>query len=300
MLHSGGRFEVEGDDAPPTYGYDVRVASVDAEFFGAVGAAVLSGRGFTPNDLASGRADVAVVNTSFVERVLRGRNPVGQRLRLVTRDGEQRPSPWIEIVGVVRDLGINGSDGVGLYEPLGSDYSSVHLALHVRGGPEAFAQRLRSVASRVAPILRVYDVMRLDRVGVDQWLESQYMSRLLAVLSGLALLLSLMAIYAVMAFTVVQRTREIGTRVALGADHVRVVATVVRRPLVQIGLGIGVGGVLVVLTLVGLFDSTLTSLEAGMIAAYAALMLTVCVSACLVPIRRALRLQPSEVLRAER
>jgi ABC-type antimicrobial peptide transport system permease subunit len=113
------------------------------------------------------------------------------------------------------------------------------------------------------------------------------------------LLLSLMAIYAVMAFTVVQRTREIGTRVALGADRWRVIAAIVRRPLVQISLGIGAGGALVALVFVGLMESTPTPLEAGMIAAYSVLMLVVCLSACLVPIRRALRLDLTKVLRAD-
>jgi ABC-type antimicrobial peptide transport system permease subunit len=125
------------------------------------------------------------------------------------------------------------------------------------------------------------------------------MSRLLAVLSGIALLLSLMAIYAVMAFTVVQRTREIGTRVALGADRRRIVSAIVRRPLAQIGFGIGAGATLVALASFSIFENTPTGLEASMIAAYAVLMLGVCLSACVVPIRRALRLQPSQVLRAD-
>jgi ABC-type antimicrobial peptide transport system permease subunit len=158
---------------------------------------------------------------------------------------------------------------------------------------------LRAVASGVDPTLRVHDVMSLDRVGADQWLESQYLSRLLTVLSGIALLLSLMAIYAVMSFTVVRRTREIGTRVALGGDRWRVIAAVARRPLTQIGVGIAAGSALVLLAFVGMFSSTPTPLEAGMIAAYAVLMLGVCLSACLLPIRQAFRLEPSEVLRAD-
>jgi hypothetical protein len=234
----------------------------------------------------------AIVNASFVARVLRGRNPIGHRVRLVGRDAEHPPGPWIDIIGLVRDLGMGGTDGVGLYRPLASDAATVHVAVHVPGGPEAFGDRLRALANRVDPTLRVYDLMPLDRVGADQWLESQYMSRLLAVLSGVALLLSLMAIYAVMAFTVVQRTREIGTRVALGADHWRVIAAIVRRPLLQIGLGIGAGGALVGLISVSLFENTPTPFEATLIAAYALLMLAVCLSACVVPIRRALRLEP--------
>ena len=298
MQHPGGRFEVEGDDAPPTYGYDLRVASVDAEFFGALGAPVLSGRGFAPSDLAPGR-EVAIVNASFAQHVMRGRNPVGRRLRLVAREGEQPPGSWIEIVGVVRDLGVGGTNGAGLYRPLAFDYPSVRVALHVAGAPESFGDRLRALAGRVEPTLRVHEVMPLDRVGAEGWLESQYLSRALAVLSGLALLLSLMAIYAVMAFTVVQRTREIGTRVALGAGRWRVIGAIVRRPLVQIGIGIGTGGALVVLIFVGMFESAPTTFETGLMAAYATVMLGVCLSACIVPIRRALRLEPSQVLRAD-
>jgi ABC-type antimicrobial peptide transport system permease subunit len=87
--------------------------------------------------------------------------------------------------------------------------------------------------------------------------------------------------------------------VALGANPSRIVAAIVRRPLVQIGLGIGAGSGLVTLMFFGMFDSTPTPLEASLIAAYAVLMLAVCLSACIVPLRRALRLEPSQVLRAD-
>lgn len=297
-LHPQALYEVEGEDAPRADGYQVRTASVDADFFRALGAPVLSGRGFTPSDLASGR-EVAIVNASFVERILHGRNPVGRRIRRAALGSERAPGPWIEIVGAVPDLGVIGTEGIGLYRPLAPGYSTVHVALQMTGAPESFAGRLRALARDVEPTLRVYDVLPLDQVGADQWLESQFLSRLLAVLSGLALLLSLMAIYSVMAFTVVQRTREIGVRVALGAGRWRIVAAIVRRPLVQIGLGIAAGGPLVVLTFVGLFQSTPTPFEASLIAAYAALMLGVCLLACVVPTRRALRLEPSQVLRAD-
>ena len=303
MLHAGARFEVEGDEAPPTYGYNVRTASIDADFFSALHAPVLAGRDFALSDLAAGRETrgraVAIVNTSFVSQVLRGRSPVGRRVRQVAQDVEHPPGPWIEIVGLVRDLGISGTDGVGLYRPLALDATTMHVAVHVSGAPEAFGNRLRMVADRVEPTLRVYDLMPLDRVGADQALESQYLSRVLAVLSGVALLLSLMAIYAVMAFTVVQRTREIGTRVALGANRWRVIAAIARRPLGQIGLGIGVGGAFVPLMSGSLFESTPTPIESILMAAYAMVMLAVCLSACVVPIRRALGLQPSQVLRAD-
>ena len=292
MTHSGGRFELEGDDEPAAYGYNVRVANVDPSFFDTMGAGV-SGRGFQ-----TARASIAVVNASFVERVMRGRPAVGRRVRRLARDGRSSNGPWLEIVGVVRDLGMVGDDGAGLYQPMPPNASPVHIALRTVGTPQALANRLRVVAARVDPRLRVYDVKPLDQAR-EVAVESQYLSRLLAVLSGLTLLLSLIAIYSVMAFTVAQQTREIGTRVALGADGRRIVAAVVRRPVRQIGFGIAAGAALVVFVFVGMFQAAPTAVEALMIAGYAGAMLLVCLSACAVPTRRALRLQPSAALRAE-
>lgn len=297
-VHPGGRFEIEGDDAPPRSGYQVRIASVDAGFFDALGARPLSGRVFAPTDVARHR-DVALVNTSFVERVLRGGNPIGRRIRAVAGDAEQPPGPWIEIVGLVPDLGIVGAEDVGVYRPLSSASSDVHVAVHVRGAPMSLAGRLRALASEVEPTLRVYDVMPLDQAGADEWTESLYLSRLLAAFSALALLLSLTAIYAVMSFTVLQRTREIGVRLALGANRWRTIVATVRGPLLQVVFGVGAGAILVALASVGLSESALTPVEAGIIASYAVLMLVVCLLACVVPTSRALRLQPSEVLRAD-
>jgi len=295
MQHSVARFEVEGDDDPATSGYSVSVATVDASFFDAM-AAPVSGRGFTPADVTSGR-DVAVVNAAFVERVMRGRSPLGRRVRPVAREGASSSGAWIEIVGVVRNLGV-GAAGVGIYRPLAPGTSPVHLALRAAAGPGGLANRLRVVAGRVDPALRLYEVRSLDQAAALP-VESQYLSRLIAVLSGLTLLLSLIAIYSVMAFTVRQRLSEIGTRVALGADAPRVMAAVLRRPLGQIGIGIGAGAALVAFLFVALFEAAPTVVEAGLIAAYSLTMLAVCLSACVVPVRWALRLQPSQVLRPE-
>ena len=293
MRHPLIRFDVEGDSATATNGHLVSVASIDAGFFAALGAPLVAGRSFTTSDFGSSR-DVAIVNASFVEQIMHGGNPLGRRIRRSATSGDPTAGAWVDIVGVARDVGV----GAAVYRPLPASASTVHVAVRVRRAPESFANRLRVLASAADPTLRVYDVMRLDQVGAYGWTESQYLSRVLAVSSGVALLLSLMSVYAVMAFSVVQRTKEIGMRVALGADRLRVIATILRRPLAQIGLGIGIGGAVVSLLFVGMFNSTPTPLEAGLMAAYVAVMLAVCLSACIVPIRHALRLQPNEVLRS--
>ena len=297
-LHSGWRIEVEGAAERATAAPEVSSASVAPNFFDVLGAAVLAGRSFTATDLAS-PFGVVIVNQSFANDVLDGQSPIGRRIRRAPENDTQAPGPWLEIVGVVQDLGTVGRDGrrAGLYHPVSPDAaSSLRIAIRLRASPASFAARLHTVASAVDPTLQLGEVMPLDGVGASEWIESRYLSRSLAVLSAIALLLSLTTIYAVMAYTVSTRTREIGVRVALGADRRRVVAVVLRRPLQQVGLGIVVGGILVTVAFAGLFESMPTSVEAALIAAYCMVMMGVCLLACVVPTRRALHIEPARAL----
>jgi putative ABC transport system permease protein len=298
IRHPAARVEIEAEASRDAAGHEVRVASVDDGFFDALGVSVLIGRRFTSSDLRSER-EIAIVNTSFVQQLLGDRNAVGQRIRFVAHEPKTSPGAWIEIVGVVPDLGVEGTNGIGLYRPLAAGSSPIHVVLHAPGREAHIARRLSQVVAAGDSNIRVHDVLSLDKVGADAWLESQYMSRALAALSSIVMLLSLIVVYAIMAFTVVQRTREIGTRMALGATRRHIVAAIIRRPLVQIAVGIVVGGALVVLISIGLFETVLTATETVLIALYAAVMLGVCLSACAVPARRALGLQPARVLRAD-
>jgi ABC-type antimicrobial peptide transport system permease subunit len=213
-------------------------------------------------------------------------------------------SPWYEIVGVVGDLGIVTGDGepgqdAGLYHPVAAGaVHPMHVAVHVRGDPESFAPTLRSIAIGVEPTLRLHDVLPLDRVGASMWLESDFLFRLVTIVSAVALLLSLTAVYSVLSFTVSRRTREIGIRIALGAEKRRILFAVFRRPLVQVGIGVLAGGGLVAALSTAVLAG-LTITEAALVVAYAALMLTVCMLACIVPAWRALRVQPTEALRQD-
>jgi predicted lysophospholipase L1 biosynthesis ABC-type transport system permease subunit len=109
----------------------------------------------------------------------------------------------------------------------------------------------------------------------------------------------LSAIYAVMAFTVARKTREIGIRMTLGADRRRVMGVVLRRPVTQVSIGIAVGTILVAVIFAGLNESAPTPLEAALIVGYSMLMMGVCLLACVVPTRRALRVEAADVLRVD-
>jgi predicted permease len=271
------------------------VASVAFDFFDALDASV-SGRAFLVAEQRPA-ANVAIVNEAFVEQALGGRNPIGRSIRrAASRTGE--PGPWLEVVGVAPRLGMLGNTGgPGVYIPLHPDASSQYLVAHLRADLAVFASRLRNVAVEVTPDLQLHEIVRLDELH-ETSSETAYLSRLLVVISGVALLLSLVSIYSVVDFAVSRRTREIGVRVALGASPRSILAAIFRRPLIHIGVGIAVGALLVAATSRGMFGG-LTFLESALIASYVILMWGVCMLACVAPTRRALRVHPVEALRAD-
>jgi predicted permease len=315
-------------------GYRVSSASVAPGYFDAVDAPVLSGRGFRMSDAPDhleepgsldARGGVVIVNQSFVRLVLGGRNPIGRRIQYVEleewdapRPPSANPGPWYEIVGVVRDLGMAvGSDAgtnnpesdkqaaggdpkvAGIYHPVvpGGVYPA-HMAVHVSGDPAAFGPRLRAIATAIDPTLRLYDVTPLSDVTASELQFLSFWFRLLLGVATLALVLSLAGIYAVMSFTVSRRTREIGIRIALGADRRRVVTTILKRPIRQVALGV-VAGTGIVAFMTSAATGALSAREITLVVSYAAVMMLVCLAACIVPTRRAFRIEPTEALRQE-
>jgi putative ABC transport system permease protein len=300
-----------------TWAYrSTKIAYVDPSYFDVLEAPILAGRGFQAADLAPG-SRVAIVDQGFVDQVLLGRDPIGQRLRInlgtTPITGPQVDSlPHYEIVGLVKELGMVGaaeSDrGLGLYLPAGagSDFQP-HMLIHTRGDPMAFVPRARAIAAALDPALRLSELQRLDRVADDLvWLFGMWL-RATLVLTAVALLLSLAGIYAVLSFTVARRTREIGVRVALGASRRGVLTAIFRRPLTQVGIGIAAGATLIylgaqVLSRTTQFQNTPIALSPGqvvLLVVYAAFMLGVCLLACVVPTRRALRVEPMVAMRVE-
>ena len=295
----------------------VSTATIDPSYFDVLKAPILAGRGFNQADLAPD-ARAVIVDRSFVDQVLLGRNPVGRRVRFAARkqaDGtlSEEERPWYEIVGVVNELGMGAPTqmgrAAGLYLPVIPGRSGpLNVVVHVQGEPMALAPRLRAIASAADPTLRLSTLQRVDRANDDILWFIWLWLKITVLLTGVALLLSLAGIYSVLSFTVARRTREIGVRVALGSDRRRVVLAIFRRPLLQVALGVTAGAGLIasagfLLSRVGMEDgqmkATFTAGQVGALVAYAAFMMVVCMLACIVPTRRALRVQPTEALRAE-
>jgi hypothetical protein len=271
------------------------LVQVSRGFFAAFGTSVVAGRDFVPLDFETGR--VMIVNQSFARYVLGERNPIGQRIRIVSGEidryaGEQ----WYEVVGMVKDFGWQlprPEEQSAMYQPrLPTASAGLSLAVRVRD-PETFATRLRTVAAAVDPTIRLTDVQPLAEVGGGEAKTNWALTSVAWLISFIVLLLSATGIHSLVSFTVARRTREIGIRAALGARPGRIVAAIFSRAFLQIGAGVLAGSGLAALLGLGSTRQVLLLLAAD------GIMLVVGLTACAVPLRRALRIDPTEALRAE-
>ena len=286
----------------------VRSALVGHDFFDTFGAPIVAGRAFTAAEAEQVRA-VAIVDETFVRMVMRGRDPVGMRIRQQRRDGnEGAPQTWYEIVGVVRDLGTRpgkSSEDAMLYRPAvaGATPWQFFTIVRARGNAASLPATVRRIAAEADPTLRLTELMPLSDYYRVQTIGYAFFLRALAAVSAVALLLSSAGIYALMSFTLSRRTREIGIRSALGAAPRRIVTTVFSRAFTQIGAGLLVGcvpgyllvaqGAPEVARAGGSFVGVLSTL------AVCAFVGSIAALACLGPARRALRIHPTEALRTE-
>ena len=283
---------------------------VDSAFFDAFGIPLLAGRGFEPGDA---QRSAIVVNRSFVNRVLAGGHPLGRKVRVVNRNGlvagRNGAAAGYEIVGLVGDQ-FSRSDQPTMYRPLapvaavpepGAELA-VRLAMHTGSPiPSGLANRLREIAAALDPALRIDDFQPLDEIYFFLSLPDYIGASGLAALAMGIVLFSVAGIYTLMAFTVVQRRREIGIRSALGASPLRLVLGIFRRVLVPVSAGVTLGGLTALL--LDFYLSPLLFVREGgrplpwILPAAESFILLVGVIAVFGPTRRALGVDPVEALR---
>jgi len=282
------------------------VARVSVDFFDAFDIPILAGRTFTAGDVGDD-ARTVIVNTSFVERVLRGGTALGRRIRYsptrLTGDAGAE-QPWYEIVGVVPGFPFPTATALAaprVYHAVDpATIYPVTLAVRVRGeAPAVFSGRVREIALALDPMLRPGRITPLCETMRSRLTPLRLGATLLVVVTLSTVLLSAAGIYALMSFTVARRRREIGIRSALGAQPHRVLTGVLYRALRQLAVGIVIG-----LAFAGIVDSVtggemLRGNALWLLPAVGALMVVIGGMAALGPARRALRIPPTEALRAE-
>jgi ABC-type antimicrobial peptide transport system permease subunit len=245
---------------------------------------------------------VAIVNETMARKLWPHQDPVGRRICAV--DSDQRE--WLEVVGVVSEIGfqteVNSGGAMQYYRPIrqvGGNYFSI--AARTTLAPEAMKDLLPKAVFRVDPEQAIYNLTTADQAFEDYNRANHTFASGLAVLGVSGLLLSALGLYGVISNLVVERTPEIGIRIAMGASFTQVVWAVMRQGarLAAVGIPIGLFGAWGVVQLLASKVPGSAKTDSLMLASSAALVLAVTFLACWLPARRAARMEPMTALRAE-
>jgi predicted permease len=269
-----------------------------------MGIPLLSGRDVAHTDTRQS-PNVVVINEVFARRHFAGENPIGHRLRL---QGQERdPLLIVGVVGNVRQLGLDQQPTPEVYvpllqDPLSTDYQrSMTIVAWTKSDPGAIAGPLRAALTSVDKSLPVYAVKAMTEHLRDSLARRRFNLVLLSVFSGVALALAAVGIYGVISYGVTQRTHEIGIRMALGAQSRDVLKLVVRQAMLVVLGGVAIG-LFASLALTRLMKSLLFNVgvtDPLTFAVIALLMTLIALLACLIPARRATKVDPLVALRYE-
>jgi predicted permease len=271
-----------------------------AGVFEALGMKLVRGRLFEDREAESAPPEV-VVNESLAARYFPNEDPIGRRIQVAQELDE---APWLTIVGVVADARNRGLDRAASPEVWRSYrrhpwVNQLHLVVRTEGEPASFVSAIRERLRALDPDLSAYDVQSLEERFDTVLFTRRFASYALAALASMALALAGMGLYGVIAFSVGERRRELGLRIALGADSARLIRHVLREALILVGFGVVAGlaaAIAITRFLVGMLFQVAPHDPASM-AGTVAVVLVVALCAAWIPARRATRVDPVESLR---
>jgi predicted permease len=301
-FNSSSNFAVEGRaDAPPGREPLADYVYVTADFFDTLGLQLVAGSLF-PDNLRPDSPRVAIINETMARQFWPGANPVGKRIG----SPDPKARDWVEVIGVVRDVGFVASLGVPdtrlqVYRPL-VQQAWGYLAVALRASnPETLAEPLRRAVAELDPDLPVADIRTIGQAVDHAQHNFHVANQLLAGFAALGLVLAAVGLYGVISTLVVQRTQEFGIRLALGAQGRDVLRLVLGKCLWLAALGVGLGlvGAAVLVRLLSRVVPGLPAEDPLGLAAVVLLLVAVMFLACWIPARRATRIDPLVALRAE-
>ena len=288
---------IEGREPTPDVPTRAHPRSVSIDYFRTMGMTLASGRAFTASDRQDSPL-VVIVNQTMAQRYWPGTSPLGKRVRFTGSED------WREVVGIVRDVRSWGYEvpvNPEMYMPLEQFvWTSMYFAVATEGNPTTVAAAVREQLRAVDADLPMSNVQTMEQVAARSMASRRISMQMLATFGALALVLAAAGIYGVMAHLVALRTSEIGVRMTLGARPPDVMKLVMREGLTQALVGLAIG-----LTAGVWLMSTFRTMLFGVhpadpltLIAVAVILSGTALAACLIPARRAMRVDPVQALRA--
>jgi putative ABC transport system permease protein len=298
-----GQVEIEGKPlASPADAPAVRYTGVTTGWFKTLGVPILKGRDLTDQELRS-RTWMAVVNETMANRFWPDADPVGRRFRF---RGDSM-APWVTVVGLVRDYRATGLDDT---QPIGPSFvlpyhfliaRNTGLMIRTVGDPARITNDVRTAIRDSDPTLPVFQIATMEKVRTDGIWSQRLFGWMFAMFGIVALVLASVGVYGVIAYSVSQRTQEIGVRLALGAQQADVIKLVVTggAKLAGVGIAVGLVGSFAVTRLIQSLLVDVSATDPTSFVGVTLFLAAVALFASYVPARRATRVDPLTALRAE-
>jgi putative ABC transport system permease protein len=296
-------FEIEGRPLEKSENARISGYNIQPGYFRTMGIRLVAGRDFTERDDSNAPA-VIIISEEFVRRYFPNENPLGKRMRMLGLFAGPNPR-WREIVGVAADVKgsrLNAAAKPEVYTAHAQDpFNEVYVALKTSVDPRSVVNAVRAEVQSLHKYQAFYDVKTLSERLDASVAQQRFSMLLLTLFAALALILTAVGLYGVMAYTVAQRTHEIGVRMALGAQTRDVLKLVLKQGMMLALAGVVIG-LIASFALTRLIERLLFGVSATdpvTFAAIAALLTTVALVACYIPARRAAKVDPMVALKCE-
>jgi putative ABC transport system permease protein len=298
----GITFSIEGRPHAPGDSPDVQVSIIEPSYFQAMGISILRGRTFTEDENQPKGRPVTMVNEAFVRKFFPGQDPIGKRIQ-PDLTSDDNPKAMHEIIAVIADVKRNRlseETAPEIYLPWApTNITSPYYAMRVAGDPASYVNSVRAAVGSLDKDAPIYHVHTYDDLFALNTAQSRFQTLLLTAFAAIALLLAAIGLYAVLSYMVVQRTHEIGLRMALGAQRGNVLKLILNRgiALALIGVALGIGVSALLTRFLGSMLYGIKPLDPITFIAVAGVLLTVSAVASAIPATRAASLDPMKTLR---
>jgi predicted permease len=298
-------FQIEGRPVPPSEEPSVEIKIATPNYFHTMNIPLHSGRDFSErDDLKS--PGVVIINQAFAQKYFPNEDPIGKRFTPgASNNGRPQPREIVGVAGNVKGQRLDVQDLPEYYVPLSQlNFGAMTVCLRTSVEPHGITSAVRNVVNSMDPDLPLYDVKTMDEYLSATLATPRFQTMLLQAFAGLALLLTGIGLYGVIAYAVAQRTHEIGLRITLGATRANVVLMVLKSGLQLTGIGVTVGVVvsLIAARFATSFSSVLFGIKPTDVVTFVAvvgIVTVVSLLACYIPAYRASKVDPMIALRYE-